>query len=575
MGLSSKSPQRGQGAWTAGAVCAALAVLAAGCGAARAADEPVTTGGDAIVRRISPDQYQQIVSDVFGDNIKLGGRFEPDVRAGGLLAVGAGKVSVTATGLEQYDALARSVATQVVDPAHRNLLIPCKPASETEADDKCAAQFLGAAGRLLYRRPMTQAELQTQVGAAAAATKTLKSFYTGLGLSLAGMLEAPQFLFRQETVEPDPAHSGQYRMDAYTKASQLSFFMWNAAPDPELLAAAEKGELNNAKGLERQVDRLVASRRLEGGVRAFFTDMLGFEEFDTLSKDAAIYPQYTPDVARDAREQTLRTIVDLLVNRRGDYRDLYTTRKTFLTPVLGSVYGLPIVKDTPNGAPEAWTAYEFSEGDPRGVGILGQVSFVALHSHPGRSSPTIRGKALREVLLCQKVPDPPGNVNFTVVQDTKNPQFKTARERLTAHRTDPTCAGCHKLIDPMGLALENFDSSGGYRTAENGSKIDPSGEFDGMKFTDAAGLGKAMHDHPATPSCLVNRVYAYAAGRVPTKDEGPFLKYLEKDFAAGGYKVPDLMRRIATSDAFYRVTAPQTGALDGTPTKFASDTQRH
>ena len=548
-----------------------LAGVLAITGTAYAEQEPASTGGEALLRRLSPEQYRQIVADVFGPTVKVQGRFEPDVRQDGLLAVGGSRVSVTASGFEQYDALARGIASQVVDEQHRGTLLPCKPASAAAADDACAGKFLGEVGRLLYRRPLSQAELQTQVKVAADSAATTKNFYAGLRTSLADMLVAPQFLFRQEAAEADPAHSGAYRLDAFSKASQLSFLLWNTSPDPQLLAAAESGELNTAKGLGKQVDRLLASRRLEGGMRAFFTDMLGFDEFSTLAKDATIYPKFTPQVARDAQEQTLRTLVDHVVTRRGDYRDVFTTRKTFLTPGLGAIYGVPVPKITANGAPDPFVPYEYAEGDPRGTGILSQASFVSLHSHPGRSSPTIRGKALREVLLCQKVPDPPANVNFTVVQDTANPKFRTARERVTAHRTDPTCAGCHKLIDPMGLALENFDSAGGYRKMENGAVIDSSGELDGVKFTDAVGLGKAMHDSSAASSCVVNRLFSFAVGRAPTKGESEFVKYLQKSFAADGYRLPDLLRRIATSDAFYRISSPQTGALDMPSSRLASD----
>jgi hypothetical protein len=187
------------------------------------------------------------------------------------------------------------------------------------------------------------------------------------------------------------------------------------------------------------------------------------------------------------------------------------------------------------------------------------MSFVALHSHPGRSSPTLRGKALREVILCQKVPDPPGNVNFNIVQDTTNPLYKTVRQRLTAHRTEATCAGCHKLMDPVGLGMENFDAIGGYRAAENGAAIDPSGEIDGVTFKDAAGLGRAVHDHPAAPACLVDRLYAYAVGRTAAKSEADWLRSeLQKSVAADGYRLMPLMRRIATSDAFFRVSQPDT-----------------
>ena len=550
------------------AMVAGLAITAMTLPVQTRAAEPAI-GGDTVTRRLSPDQYRQIVEDVFGSDIKLGGRFEPDIRMGGLLAVGAGHISVTATGLEQYDSMARTVATQVVDERHRDTLIPCKPVAATEPDDACASQFLSKSGRLLYRRPLTQQELQLRVAAAAAATRTLQNFYSGLALSLAGVLESPQFLFRREVAEADPNHPGQYRLDAYSKASQLSFLLWNTAPDSELLTAAEHGDLGGEKGLARQVDRMLASPRLEAGIRAFFADMLQFDTFATLAKDPSFFPKFTSQVAADAQEQTLRTIVDHVLRQKGDYRDLFTTRKTFLTPALGAIYSVPVAKTTPNGAPDAWTPFEYPEGDPRS-GIVSQVSFVALHSHPGRSSPTLRGKAIREILLCQKVPDPPGNVNFTVVQDTNNPQYKTARDRLTAHRTEPTCAGCHKLIDPVGFSLETFDSGGGFRTTENGVPIDPSGELNGVKFENSLGLGKALHDEPATTSCVVNRLYAYAAGRAAAKSENEWVQSLEKSFAANGYRLPDLLRLIATDDAFYRVAAPQTGALDSPTPKLAA-----
>ena len=318
------------------------------------------------------------------------------------------------------------------------------------------------------------------------------------------------------------------------------------------MAAAASSRLQTQAGLDHEVDRMLASPRLEAGVRAFFADMLQFDLFDTLAKDAKIYPKWTFKVSQDAQEQTLRTIVDLLLTRHGDYRDLFTTRRTFLTPTLASVYRVAIAQNA-----ESWQPYEFPAGDPR-AGLLAQASFVALHSHEGSSSPTLRGKALRELLLCEPIPAPPGNVNLTGAQDTHNPHYKTMRERLTAHRTEPTCAGCHKLMDPIGLALENFDSDGEYRLTENGEPLDTSGELDGIHFSDAAGLGRAMHDNTATGACLVRRLYSYATGRAPARRDIAWIRDLESGFAADGYRAPELMRRIATSENFYRVGPPAT-----------------
>jgi hypothetical protein len=540
-------------------------------GSAIAGDSAAALGTRLVaMRRITQEQYHQIIADVFGRTINLGGRFEPDQRDAGLIAIGAGQASVTASGFEQYDGMARAVAEQVVDEQHRAVMIPCQPAAATGPDDSCARLFLEGVGRLLYRRPLTELELNAELKIANVTAVRLKDFYAGLGLSLAGMLESAQFLFRQEMASPDPDHAGIDRLDAYSRASRLSFLLWNSGPDLPLLAAAERGDLADSAGLQSQVDRMMKSPRLEAGVRAFFTDMLGFSAFESLAKDPVLYPKFSLKVADQAQEQTLRTIVDHLLTHSGDYRDLFTTRRTFLTPLLAAIYQIPI--QTPDDLPDAWVPYEFPEGAEQ-AGIVTEASFVALHSQPGRSSPTVRGKALREILLCQKVPDPPGNVNFAVVQDTANSVFKTARQRLTAHRTQPTCAGCHKIMDPIGLALENFDTTGGYRTLENGVPIDASGEIDGVKFTDAKGLGMALHDNPGVTGCVANRLFAYAIGRTPAKSELDWLHNdIGKSFAAGGYKITDLLRGIATSETFYAVARPESHAALPTRSSLALET---
>jgi len=528
------------------AACGVLTLLTlASCGD----PAPQSSGGPATVRRVTKDQYVAIIGDVFGADIKIQGRFDPDVRESGLLAIGTAHVSVTPSSLEQYDSIARTIAAQVVDEHHRAQLFPCKPASPTAPDDGCAGQFLGEVGHQLYRRPLTGQELKAQVAVAHEAAGTLGSFYDGVATSLAIMLESPRFLFREETAEPDPDHPGTLRLTAFSKATRLSFFLWNTTPDDQLLAAAENGELNTESGLARQVDRMLASPRLKSGVRAFFTDMLGFDAMATLAKDPEVYPKFTPTLIGDAQEQTLRTLTDHLLTRNGDYRDVFTTRHTYLTQLLGAIYRVPV------GTKGGWEAHDFPDGDPH-AGIETEVSFLALHSHPGRSSSTLRGKAVREILLCQQVPTPPASVNFSIVQDTKNANLRTARDRLTAHRTQPTCAGCHKIIDPIGLSLENFDGLGGYRAQENGAPIDTSGDLDAVHFEGAAGLGQTLHDDPAATACLVNRLYGYGAGRAPVTGEAEWMKYLQARFAAQGYRLPDLMRTIVTSDAFYRISAP-------------------
>jgi len=183
------------------------------------------------------------------------------------------------------------------------------------------------------------------------------------------------------------------------------------------------------------------------------------------------------------------------------------------------------------------------------VGLLTQVSFLAAHAHPGRSSVTLRGKALREKLLCQQVPRPPPNVDFSIVENPDS-TLRTARERLAAHRSNPICAGCHKITDPIGLALEHFDGAGQYRETEAGATIDTTGALDGKPFEDVPGLATVLRDNPLLPACLVKRVYSYGTGGPAAPADKPVLAWLGERFAEDGYRLPDLLRTIATSQPF-------------------------
>ena len=534
------------------AACAALggALIGSVSLAQESAQEPQGAGSSPPeVRRLTESQYRATVADIFAPDIPIVGRFEHGLRAEGLLAVGTSQAGISPFSFEQYDASARGVAAEVVSEKRREQLVPCKPRSEKSFDAACAKKFVEHYGPALFRRPLSNEEVKRYVQTAQAAQQRLGDFYQGLQFALAGMMDSPDFLVRIEQAVPDPKHKGQFRLDPYSKATRLSYFLTNSSPDAELLRAAGAGELDTDAGLAHQADRLIASPHFERAVRAFFEDMLEFDTFGELAKDPVIYPAFNSTVAADAQEQTMRTIMDILVAQKGDYRDLFTTQETFLTRALGAVYRMPVA--TRNG----WEKARYPAGSDR-EGILTNISFLAFYSHPGRSSSTLRGKAIRQVFLCQAVPDPPNNVDFSVVQDASNTAMPTARIRLEAHRTSPACAGCHKIMDPLGLTLENFDGVGAYRAKENGAVIDASGTFDGKEYQGAPGLGQAIHDSPQTPKCLVDKMYRAAVGRKATQAEHPYIDYLNQTFQADGYRVPDLMRAIAVSHSFYAVSAP-------------------
>jgi hypothetical protein len=539
------------------ALLCAGAVAAGTLGVVVAASGASPTSGMVATRRLTETQYRHTIADVFGGDIVVNGRFEPERREELLLAVGAGELSISGAGFDQYYAMAKTISDQVFDEKHRARVTSCKPADPAKVDEKCVETFLRTYGLKLFRRPLTDAEIKSRVTMAVKSGTASKSHYTGMRLALTSLLISPEYLFRIETAANDG--KGGKRLDGYSRASRLSYLLWDTAPDDELLRAAAAGELYTRVGLEKQAARLVASPKAEAGTRAFFTDMLQLDYFETVTKDVTVFPKFSAALMDSAKEQTLKTLIDQLVTKKGDYRDIFTSRETFINRQLASAYQAPFVSATD------WTRYSIPQ-DQESAGIVTQVTFLSLFSHPGRSSPTKRGVALNEVFLCTPTPAPPANVDFSIVNNTNDPSLKTVRDRLLAHANDETCAACHNQSDPLGLSLEHFDSLGQHRETENGAKIDVAAELDGRRFSGATGLGRLLHDNPRAPKCLVRNVYAYGAGRAPDANDAKYLAEQTAAFAQDGYRLQSLLTRVAVSDEFYRVPPPKPVA----PLKVAS-----
>lgn len=521
--------------------------LAPLCGAsAYASGEREVVG----LRRLTEQEYRNSIADIFGSDIEVQGVFEPGKRVGGLIAASTAILSVTPVGFDSYSKMADSIALQVTSEKNRARLVSCKPKSATAPDDDCAREFFNHYGRMLFRRPLTGEELESRVKLAGQMANKSGDFYTGLRYGLATLLQSADFLFRTEVAVP--AADKQYTLDPYSRASRLSYLMWDTTPDETLLQEAESGALNTSAGLEKQVDRLMASPRLDTGMRAFFTDMLQLDTFDNVSKDSLIYPKWSVAMAASAREETLRTTIDWSLHTNGDMRDLMTNRKTYINRNLAAIYGVPFSFDAD------WVPYEFTPQQGRS-GLITQVSMLSMFSHPGRSSPTERGVALMDIFLCEPTPTPPNNVDFSVVNNTNGP-LKTVRERLLAHATNSVCASCHNHSDPIGLTLEDFDTIGGYRTKENGQVIDVSATIQGKSFVGAQGLGRYMHDNPKYPACIARKLYAYAKG-VDSEDVEPSeFKSAYKMFSDSGFHMRTLLKSMVESPNFFSAPPPTTPA---------------
>ncbi len=532
-------------------VLAALSlILAISGGAGAVAAPPADHSYVVSLRRLTEQEYRNSIADIFGKEIEVRGSFEPTIRSNGLAAVSTASLSVTPVGFESFSKMANDIAAQVTAEKYRAKL-PCAPKDPKAHDDACAGKILSHYGRLLFRRPLTDAELDNRLGLSRRMTERTNDFYAGVGYSLSMLLQLPDFIFRSE-VAISSAGGKSGTLDSYSRATRLSFLMWNTTPDAELLRAAESGELNTSEGLAKQVDRLMASPRLDAGMRAFFDDMLQLDTFDTVSKDSLLYPKWGSGMATSAREETLRTVIGLALHDNGDIRDLMTTRQTYIDRRLAVLYRVPfpfrgdLVK------------YEFPADSGRS-GILTQISMLSMFSHPGRSSPTKRGVALLDMFLCSPTPEPPNDVDFSVVNDPKS-SLKTLRERLMAHATNKVCAACHTRSDPIGLSLEGFDTIGGYRTTENGETIDVSAAIEGHSFSGAQGLGQYIHDNPRYPGCVARRLYSYSRGvRSWTVDDFPDAYHA---FQNSGFRLRALLRSMALSDSFYAAAPPASSSTD-------------
>ncbi|MDQ3034674.1 MAG: DUF1592 domain-containing protein [Myxococcota bacterium] len=487
------------------------------------------------MRRLTGDQYRNTVADLLGEGVGPTGALEADSILNGFVALGASRATISPIGAELYERAALEVADQAMsDPTRRAELVPCTPAST--ADAACAREFVIEFGRRAWRRPLETVEVDTYSMIAVRSAEVLADFYEGIELAIAALLQSPNFLFRVELGEAAP--EGRRRFTSLEMASRLSYALWSSTPDETLLAAAERGELATEDGVRREAERMLASPRARSAVRSFFGEMLRLEALDRLPQDPALYPNMSDTIGAAMRESTLRTIETQLFDGDASYRSLFDSRSTFVDAELADLYGLP----APDGG--GFVEVELPADGPR-AGLLGHGSVLALLSHSHASSPTVRGKFVREALLCQTIPPPPPDVGEL---PEPSPDLPTMRERLAEHRANPACASCHQVTDPIGLGLENFDAIGAFRELENGATIDPSGELDGTAFADARGLGEALRDHPELTRCLVRNLYRYASGHVETRAEAPMLDALATAFDDGRLRL--LLVELVASDGF-------------------------
>lgn len=500
-----------------------------------------------VMRRLTRAEYENTVRDLFGLGVQIPGELEPDTPINGLSAVGASQLALSRRGVEQYEAAGLEIARQAMSSDRvRGQIVPCEPASQP-VDSACARQFVEQFGKRVWRRPLTVEELARYTDVADFAAGELNDFGAGLEHALAGMLQSPYFLYRVEYGQPDPEDPTRRRLTDHELAARMSYLIWNTTPDAELLAAADTGQLSTPEGLRAQAERLLASPKTRGALRSFWIEYWHIDNLSQLNKDAQTYPEASPRLMSSMREETLRLLDHIVFTEGGDFRRVFDTRTTFVDNNLADLYGLQLDRQP---VPGEFVRAEHPTSSPR-RGVLGHASILAANAHPVATSPTHRGKFVRESLLCRKVPPPPNDVNTDLPEPDPSAGPQTLRMRLESYSETPQCGGCHRLMDPIGFAFESFDALGRHRTMDNGLPVQTNGELDGQQYEDLTGLAAVLKAHPEATECLVKKTYRYATGRVEDEDgEARVIYDLHEAFASAGYDYKSLLTEIVTSEGF-------------------------
>jgi hypothetical protein len=425
-------------------------------------------------------------------------------------------------------------------PSRRRIFV-CQPAKAGE-EDACAKRIFATLTRRAYRRASTDADIQVPMKFYKEA-RNEGSFETGVEMGLRAVLVNPEFLFR---VEQDPngvAPGTAYRMSDVELASRLSFFLWSSIPDDELLDTAIKGKLRAPGVLEQQVRRMLADRRSQTLVTNFADQWLYLRNLASANPDMRLFAGFDDNLRQAFREET-EFFFESIMREDRSVLDLLSADYTFLNERLAKHYGIPNVYGS------RFRRVELGESSHRG-GLLRQGSILTVTSYGNRTSPVIRGKWILGNILGLAPPPPPNNV--PALKEVHGVEkVVSMRQRMAQHRDNPACSGCHKLMDPIGFSMENYDAIGRWRTHEGGEPIDASGGLpDGSKFEGATGLQKALLSRPEVfVSTMAEKLLTYSLGRGVEYYDAPAIRKVVRESRDNNYRFSSLVLGIVNSTPF-------------------------
>ena len=528
-----------------------LTLALSGCEGALESERPAGPACDAIrpgpapLRRLSRFEYDNTVRDLLGDATRPASRLFPVEEIGNGFGNDANSQSISPSLARAYSEVAHTESTRLIaDLPRLQSFLACDPAAEGE--EACARGFIERFGRRAFRRPITSEE-KDQLWSLFTQLRAIPEL--GFESSLAGVVEAslqmPGFLYRVEE-GGRPVTPGVVRIEGFEMASRLSYFLWGSTPDDELLDAAAKGELSTDAEVRAQAQRMIEDPRARAVVRYFNAKHFQLEGIASISKDATLYPDFTPEIPGLLLEETNAFLDDVIWKGPGDLKSILTSKHTFMNARLAKFYGVT------GPTTDQFERVELDPARSAGVLTLGglQASLTPGNTH---TNPVVRGKYVLTRLMCRAPPHPPAG--FVPMLAEADPT-QTTRERYAAHSASQACSGCHQYLDPLGFAFENFDPIGRWRDFDNSKPVDATGNItftntplDGP-FDGPAQLADKLADSELVRDCWVGRWVTFGFGRAEVEADACSKEIVKQSYVRSKGNVRETLLSLTQTDAF-------------------------
>ncbi len=468
--------------------------------------------------------------------------------------IGVGYGVTTLPHLRDFAIVGPFEVTGVSDTPTRQRIFTCRPTSPEE-EIPCAQEIIGALAETAYRRPLEAADIDALM-AFYNQGSAFGGFEGGIRTALQAILASPHFIFRMEEMAGDVSGDGIYEIGDIDLASRLSFFIWGTPPDDELITLAREGELADPEVIDAQVTRMLEDPRSEAMATRFAAQWLRLQDLDKVDPDALSFP-YFDQILREAMYRETELLFAYIVEEDRSVLDVLTADYTFVNERLARHYGIPGV-----AGPE-FRRVTYPDDHRRGV--LGHGSVLTMTSHGNRTSPVKRGLWVLEVLLGTPPPPPPPNVpDLEETGDSEGGVFKSVAQQMAEHRANPACSSCHNVIDPVGLALDNFDVTGAWRIKDRGVSVDPASElFDGTMLQGPEDLRQALLDRSdVVITHFTESLMAYALGRRTEYFDMPTVRQIVRQAEQDDYRLSSFVRGVAQSPAFRMARAQTTEEMN-------------